>query len=117
MAIDGKSLPEVVEFGVAIDPDQIKDKSIRARFRDVNPPLGSRCGVHGLTWLILTDRQHVVLADGFCLDDLEQELRLRADSSQEGDGGAEKEQQTRRLGECRHVDFRVVAVVARPDHG
>ena len=32
-------------------------------------------GVRGLPWLILTDREHVVRADGFALTELDEKLR------------------------------------------
>jgi hypothetical protein len=41
------------------------------------------CGVKSLPWLILTDNEHIVRAEGFGISELEQKMRLSAHS--EGD--------------------------------
>ena len=39
------------------------------------PELGNTWGVQSLPWLILTDKNHVVVAEGFALNELNEKIR------------------------------------------
>lgn len=79
---------------VAVQVSQIDEKTINewAKKNSIPFPIGTiknneekkicfTWGVKSLPWLILTDKEHVVIAEGFGLDELEDKIR-KSDSAQ-----------------------------------